>query len=121
MGQLARGCSVGSSLGLSETELRDKLGQFYAEFIGKWEVAVNRASANTDDIAVSERLVGGKLRLMRACRHAVFQSRPQAGFIDTWALCVCSCSISWKQTPEPRISVKAKPIFWRPLGDYRAI
>jgi hypothetical protein len=73
---------------LSEAELRDKLAAFYVDFINSVELATSTAALKTDDLALRERLIQGRLRVARSCRQAVFQRNPMAAFVDTWSLCI---------------------------------
>ncbi len=74
--------------GLSEPELRDKLGEFYGHFVGTIEAAALYAANQTQDANLRTRLTLTKLRTTRTCRDVVFQQQPMMAFVDTWALCI---------------------------------
>lgn len=72
----------------SEAELRDKLDSFYTDFAGSIDSAASAAAAGTADLALRQKIIQGKLRIVRDCRNAVSQRNPMAAFLDTWALCI---------------------------------
>lgn len=72
----------------SAAELRERLAQFYTLFVNAMEGATARAAAGEQNVEHRERLTLIKIRAARACRNAVFQNDPLAGYIDTLALCV---------------------------------
>lgn len=72
----------------SASELHEQLAQFYTFFVNSLDGASARAALGEPDLEKREQLTLIKIRAARACRTAVFQSDPLAGYIDTLALCL---------------------------------